>query len=151
MKRLVLMVIASVLTLYGTVLLAGEPEHSSAKHTMPMMQEMHSHMQTMQEQMKRINESEDSQTREKLMREHMQSMREGMTMMMGKMDKPEGMKKGATGQHNHGAPCKQDDGRCLRMQEMEADQRDIQQRMEMMQMMMQQMMEHQTARDEAKP
>jgi hypothetical protein len=44
-------------------------------------------MKTMQDQMAKIHSTTDPKEREKLLKEHMQSMREGMKMMGAMMDK----------------------------------------------------------------
>ena len=139
MKRSILVLSTAVFSILGSPLLAAEAETSVGGEMMPMMQEMHTHMQAMQETMKQIRATKDPKERKKLMHKHMQSMSKGMAMM-GKME---------PGQHEHQAQCQQNDQQCQQMKAMKAEQHDMQQRMQMMRMMMQQMMDHQMAGEEA--
>ncbi|HNP37691.1 MAG TPA: hypothetical protein PKK10_17745 [Woeseiaceae bacterium] len=138
---------AQALTLALFVMVAAPlfaQQHQSGDQPMAQqMEKMHSHMQTMQEQMKEIKATKDSEQRKALMQQHRQSMREAM-MMMGNMDKGP-MSKGGTQQKHQQMSCADDDAQCQRMQSMEDRQAGMQERMQMMQMMMQQMMEHQSA------
>ena len=132
----------------------GEDEaiHGQAS---PMMQKMHTRMQSTQKQMEKIHATEDADERHRLMHEHMQSMRDAMMMMheMENANRPE-LRSSAIGQHRQELQCKQDDTQCERIREMEAGHHHMQQRMQMMQMMMQQMVEqlaeHQAVQDESK-
>lgn len=144
MKRSILILGTAVLSMLGSPLLAAETETGSSQDMMPMVQEMHAHMQAMKATMKQIRETNDPQERKKLTHEHMQSMNKGMAMM-AKLDQHE-MKKGAAGQHQ--AQCKQSDEQCQQMQTMNSEQYNMQERMQMMRMMMQQMMDHQMAQEE---
>lgn len=49
--------------------------------SMPMMPQMHQHLQGMQSQMQRIHATKDPQERSQLMQDHMQSMRATLQMM----------------------------------------------------------------------
>jgi hypothetical protein len=93
-------------------------------------------MQTMQAQMDRIHATQDPEERQRLMDEHMRSMREGMSMMGEMMRGGMGSGGSRTGETGH---CAQSDMQC-RMQGMQAQQGMTEQRMGMMQMMMEQMM-----------
>ncbi len=109
----------------------------------PGMQKMQGPMHDMQALMDRIHKTEDPQERQRLMREHMQSMQQGM-MMMGQMMRAQG---DAPAQ---GRECAQGDTEC-RMQRMQDQQQMMGQRMGMMQMMMEQMMGQMMQRDAEKP
>lgn len=86
-----------------------------------MKAQMHSKMKAMQEQMAKIKGTSDPVERQRLMDEHMKSMKEGMSMMAGPMGNS-GVGKGGGGTMS------------MRMDRMEG-------RMDMMQQMMQQMMD----------
>jgi hypothetical protein len=119
-------------------------------------------MQKMQAQMQEIKATKDPEKRRELMREHRQSMHEGMMMMgqmgsmsgMGNMGNMGGMGKGMMSGGGgpkgamHDMACKDDDTQCQRMQAMEQRQGAMEERMQMMQQMMQQMMEHQAMQSE---
>lgn len=173
MKNLKLIVITAGLIFSASNLHAAEQKRASQQD---MMTNMHSHMQLMQEHMKKIKETKDPKARKKLMHEHMQSMQKGMKMMgkmdmstdssmsMGNMDKSnkssmmkDKMKSTqqsssehtAKGPHDHKQKCEKDDQQCKRMQNMESKQDSTHQKMQMMQKMMEQMMEHQKASEES--
>lgn len=98
-----------------------------------MMEQLQAHMHTMQEQMARIQATEDPEERQRLMQEHMQSMQESMKMMGQMMQ-------GSTGQGAQAQQCPQNDTAC-QLNQVQMQQRMMGQRMGMMQQMMQQMME----------
>lgn len=141
--------------MFASPMLAAQNEPPADQPMAQQMEKMHSHMQTMQQQMKEIKATKNPEKRKALMQQHMQSMHEGM-MMMGEMDNAQGMMMGkmdnAQGKISHSAmqekkermSCQQDDAQCQRIQTMEHRQEGMQERMKMMQMMMQQMMEHQS-------
>ena len=97
-------------------------------------QQMHAHMQVMQEQMARIHATQDPAERQRLMQEHMQSMQANMAMMgrMGQMGQ---------GRSGGASQCAQGDTAC-QMQELQTQHGMMQERMGMMQQMMGQMMQH---------
>lgn len=95
----------------------------NSKHSMRMDQ-LQEQMNKMQVEMGQIHKATDPTERQKLMQQHTQSMREGMTMM-GEMKKPVGLGKGKMGED--------DMAKILDLTE---------QRMKMMQKMMDQMMQH---------
>ena len=130
--------------MFASPMLAAQNESAADKPMAQQVEKMHSHMQTMQQQMKEIKATKDPEKRKALMQQHMQSMHEGM-MMMGKMDGAQGkMSQGAMQEKKERMSGQQDDAQCQRMQTMEHRQEGMQERMKMMQMMMQQMMEHQS-------
>ena len=130
--------------MFASPMLAAQNESAADKPMAQQMEKMHSHMQTMQQQMKDIKATKDPEKRKALMQEHMHNMHEGM-MMMGKMDDAQGkMSRGAMQEKKERMSGQQDDAQCQRMQTMEHRQEGMQERMKMMQMMMQQMMEHQS-------
>lgn len=149
MKHKTILLGIAALFFTGPMLLAAQPEAESPKSSEVTMQQMHSHMQKMQEQMKRIHAISDSEERRNLMHEHMQTMREGIAMMsdmgdekkhvmmkMGDMQ----MQKSDSQSHTVGMPCQ-------RMTAMEGRYLDMQQHMHLMQKMMEQMMEHQNVQE----
>ena len=109
----------------------------------PGMQQMQGQMQDMQALMDRIHNTEDPQERHRLMREHMQSMQQGMTMMSQMMRGPGDVPV-------QPRECAQADTEC-RIQRMQGQQQMMNQRMSMMQMMMEQMMGQMTQRDAEEP
>ena len=109
----------------------------------PSMHQMQGRIQDMQALMDRIHKTEDPQERQRLMREHMQSMQQAMTMMGGMM-------RGQGDVPAQTRECAQGDTEC-RMQSMQAQQQMMNQRMSMMQMMMEQMMGQMTQRDAEEP
>jgi hypothetical protein len=145
MKRMTKTLGLALFVMLAAPLVAAQHD-SGDKPMAQQMEKMHSHMQTMQEQMKEIKATKDPEKRKALMRKHRQSMHEGM-MMMGNMDKGP-MSKGGMQKKKQPMSCAEDDTQCQRMQLMENSQAAMQERMQMMQMMMQQMMEHQSAQGE---
>ena len=109
----------------------------------PGMQQMQGQMQDMQALMDRIHNAADPQERQRLMREHMQSMQQGMTMMGHMM-------RGQGDVPVQPPECAQGDAECA-MQRMQGQQQMMNQRMSMMQMMMEQMMGQMTQRDAEEP
>lgn len=118
--------------LAGLLCFAASAQPPAGGEASPEMQHMQQRMQQMRQQMERIRATEDRQERQRLMREHMESMHQGMTEMGGMMRR----QSSDTGAER----CSQADTEC-RMEKMEAQQRMMGQRMGMMQMMMEQMME----------
>ena len=119
----------------------AERPATSAPQTVPSgpmmgggMQEMQAAMKKMQDQMAKIRATSDPAERQKLMAEHMASMREAMGMMtkMGGMGMMQGG--GMMGGEGKKSPEPRDMRGRVGMME---------QRMGMMQMMMEQMMQHQ--------
>jgi hypothetical protein len=114
----------------------GPAAETPATHqTMAAMQE---HMRAMREQMARIQATEDPAERQRLMQEHMQSMQQTMRMM-GSMHAQ---------QRGSGGRCAETDAPC-RMDEMQAENRMMRQRMgtmeermQSMQQLMGEMMDH---------
>ena len=145
MKRMTKTLGLALFVMLAAPLVAAQHD-SGDKPMAQQMEKMHSHMQTMQEQMKEIKATKDPEKRKALMRKPRQSMHEGM-MMMGNMDKGP-MSKGGMQKKKQPMSCAEDDAQCQRMQSMENSQAAMQERMQMMQMMMQQMMEHQSAQGE---
>ena len=90
------------------------------------MRKMHEHMQKMQRLMAEIKQEEDPKNRHNLMQKHMESMQQGMGMMMGKMKEKHAMRDQVD------MPSMQMNDRMSMMEK----------RMNMMQMMMDQMMQH---------
>lgn len=102
----------------------ANPRAAGAGMPMNMME----NMGRMQEQMRRLMQTQDPAERGKLLQEHMRSMQAQMGMMGGMMG--HGMMAGGPGMGRPDMPADQ------RMQKME-------QRMDMMQQMMEQMLKHQ--------
>lgn len=155
MKTITHILTLAILIMFASpMLVAAQNEPPTEKPMSQQMEKMHSHMQTMQQQMKEIKATKDPEKRKALMQQNMQSMRESM-MMMGEMDDAQGkmMMNDADGKMTHPTmqekkermACQQDDARCQRMQTMEHRQEGMQERMKMMHMMMQMMMDHQSA------
>jgi protein CpxP len=130
----------------------GTPEDKAAGMKMEKMQEQ---MKKMHEQMQKIQATTDPQARQKLMQEHMQSMREGMKMMHGMGGGMMGGKKGAPmmeeGASDKGAGMDKDsmegmhkDGMRMGMM-MKKRHQMMEQRLDMMEKMMDQMLEHEAA------
>jgi hypothetical protein len=118
-------------------------DNQAPNQAAPGMHQMQGRMQDMRALMDRIHKTEDPQERQRLMREHMQSMQQAMTMMGGMM----------RGQGDVPAPtreCAQGDTEC-RMQSMQGQQQMLNQRLSMMQMMMEQMVGQMTQRDAEAP
>ena len=110
----------------------GESEENWDRYTEQWQQRMN----TMHEQMDRINQTKDPKERQRLLEEHWKTMDEQMSdmrMMEGMMGGMMGGMHGRRGDQGHGS-----------MHMMDPDQRDryMQDRMDMMQMMMEQMMQH---------
>jgi hypothetical protein len=120
--------LSALLVLLPVTLFAQRPADESSS-AVPTPQQMQMSMQEMHEQMVRIHETDDPVERQRLLQEHMQSMHMGM-MMMGRM-----MRDGSRQE------CAQGDAQC-RMDQMQAHQEMMGERMSMMQMMMEQMTEH---------
>lgn len=100
---------------------------------------MQQRMQEMREQMARIHETQDPEERQRLMRQHMESMHQAMAAMQEAMR--------TQGGERQRQQCAQGDAGC-QVEQLQMQQQMMGQRMGMMQMMMQQMMEqmqmHQT-------
>ena len=111
MKKGCLIVALSLLPLVAAAQAPAE-QNQGETATAPEMQQMHSQMQTMREQMARIHATEDPKERQHLMQEHMRTMHEGMTMTGGMMGP---MAQGPAQQ------CQQDDTEC-RMDQMQMQQ-----------------------------
>ena len=107
----------------------------------PEAGQMQTRMQEMHALMERIQNTTDPAERQRLMAEHMQAMRAGMTTMGRMMG---GGTAGAQGSGPGSAQCAENDMQC-RMAQMRGEQRMMGERMAMMQQMMQQMMDHMTA------
>jgi hypothetical protein len=118
-------------------------ENPAPAQAPPGMPQMQGRMQDMQTLMHRIHETADPQERHRLMREHMQSMQQGMTMM-GQMMRAQGDAPAPSPE------CAQSDTEC-RMQRMQGQQQMMSQRMGMMQTMMEQMMGQMNQRDADEP
>ena len=112
------------------------------------MEKMQEKMKKMQEQMEKIHAATDPAERRKLMKEHMQSMQEGMKMM-GRMGG--GMKGGdmmAKAKKDQDGPMMEDGGGDkggMMGGMMMKKHKKMEDRMDMMQMMMEQMIEHEKA------
>ena len=103
------------------------------------MEKMQEKMKKMHEQMSKIQSTSDPKARQKLMEEHMQSMRESMKMMRG-------MGGGMMDKKKKGEPMTEDGEKTGGMQMgMMKHHKMMEDRMDMMQMMMEQMMEHEEA------
>lgn len=104
------------------------------------MEKMQEQMKKMREQMEKIQATTDPQERQKLMEQHMQSMREGMKTMRG-MGGKMGEKKDGPMMADGG---KEKDGKPMGMMMMKRHKM-MEDRLNMMQMLMEQMMEHENA------
>jgi hypothetical protein len=133
---------------------AHHPEQQEIKGAMPaqgqpamggMMEKMKKHMKKMMQQMDAIHKTDDLEKRDKLLQEHMQSMREGMQMMRGMGG---GMMKGMMGEGGggmmKGGGMTQSDSKSPG-DDKDMRHRTMEQRLDMMQMMMEQMMQHREA------
>jgi len=124
---------------------APAPDDKAAGMAMGKMRE---NMKKIQEQMQKINATTDPAERRKLMKEHMQSMQEGMKMM-GRMGG--GMKDGdmmAKAKKDQGGSMMDDSGGDkggMMGGMMMKKHKKMEDRMDMMQMMMEQMIEHEKA------
>ena len=131
MKKGCVIVALSLLPLVAAAQAPAE-QNQGETATAPEMQQMHSQMQTMREQMARIHATTDPKERQHLMQEHMRTMHEGMTIMGRMMQGPV--------TQEPVRQCSQGDTEC-RMDQMQMQQQMMGQRMGMMQQMMEQMME----------
>ena len=111
------------------------------------MDKMQEKMKTMQEQMGKIHSAKDPQERKKLMKEHMQSMQDGMKMMGGMGVGVKGGDMMAKAKKDQ-AESKVDAGDGMEMCMMMIKHNSVEARLDMMQMMMEQMMEHESAEQE---
>ena len=111
------------------------------------MDKMQEKMKTMQEQMGKIHAAKDPQERKKLMKEHMQSMQEGMKMMGGMGAGMRGGDMMAKARKDQ-AESMTDVGDGMEMCMMMKKHKSVEARLDMMQMMMEQMMEHESAEQE---
>ena len=98
-------------------------------HESQQMQQMQAQIAAMRALMMQMRNTQDPAERQRLLREHMQSMQQGMTMM-GHMMMPGA---GPTAQ------CAENDEQC-RLREMSAHTMMLEQRLSMMQQMMEQLM-----------
>ena len=108
------------------------------------MDKMQEKMKTMQEQMGKIHAAKDPQERKKLMKEHMQSMQEGMKMMGGMGAGMRGGDMMAKARKDQ-AESMTDVGDGMEMCMMMKKHKSVEARLDIMQMMMEQMMEHESA------
>ena len=109
------------------------------------MGKMRDNMKKMEEQMEKIHAATDPAERRKLMKEHMQSMQEGMKMMGrmgGGMKGGDMMAKAKKDQAETMMDAGDGMGMCMMMMK---KHKSVESRMDMMQMMMEQMMEHEAA------
>jgi len=126
-------------------------------------QKMHKRMKNMQDLMEKLHSTSDPQEREKLMKEHMESMREGMKMMASMMDKGGMMGKkkprddAGAGKENYqngdiassGNPPEGGQGGEMMMGGMMMKMhKKMQERMDAMQKMMEQIIEHEAMEHE---
>jgi len=160
MKRVTVLIGIAVFFFAGPMLLAAEPELESPKTSEATTEQLDSHMQKMQEQMKRIHATNDPTERKQMMHEHMQDMHAGVAMMsdMGDEEKHVMMNMGDEEKHvmmNMGDMQMQEGDShshkvgmsCQGMTAMDGRFHDMQQQMHMMQKMMEQMMEHQSVQE----
>jgi len=109
------------------------------------MGKMRDNMKKMEEQMEKIHAATDPAERRKLMKEHMQSMQEGMKMMGrmgGGMKGGDMMAKAKKDQAETMMDAGDGMGMCMMMMK---KHKSVESRMDMMQMMMEQMTEHEAA------
>ena len=111
------------------------------------MDKMQEKMKTMQEQMGKIHSAKDPQERQKLMKEHMQSMQEGIKMMGGMSAGMIGGDMMAKAKKDQ-AGSMPDAGDGMEMCMMMKKHKSVEARLDMMQKMMEQMMEHEGAEQE---
>ena len=128
---------------------AGHHPDASAnddKAAAPRPDRMQERMKKMQEQMQKIHATRDPKERQKLMEEHMESMRKGMKMMHGMDRKPKGERPpqdgGEKGAENSGEIGEMMGGMMMKKHTMMED------RLDAMQKMMEQMLEHEAAEQE---
>jgi len=132
MKTAIALMLAGALFAGNALAQGGPPAGKPGTAMMDdnQMAQMQERMKTMQAQMERLHKTTDPAERRKLIQEHMQSMRDGMTMMRGMGGPMMGMMGGGKGRGMMGGDPKQ-------REEM------MERRMDMMHMMMEQMMQHQ--------
>ncbi len=148
MKSILLAGITVVMITLSTAVLADKAHHgdqdegakqsmSGMMHSGSMgmmdMEAMHKQMTKMQKTMKKIHNSKDSKVRQELMRQHMQEMHKGMTMMQGMM---------SAGKMKKPMAMMDTDDEMADLKTMHKHYKMMEQRMDMMQGMMGQMMEH---------
>lgn len=104
--------------------------------TQQQFQQLQHSLQQMQQQMVQIQATRDSKERQRLMSEHMESLRHGMMSMMSMVGNMPHAELGPFAQE-----CKQGDTAC-QLHNMQAHQELMQKYMMMMQGLMGQMMEH---------
>lgn len=130
MNRAWLIILSALLSTAPMSLFAqAEQDETQAAQ---MMEQMQATMRAMQEQMARIQSTEDPEERQRLMQEHMQTMQEAMGMMGNMMQ-------GSVSQGAQAQECPRNDTECA-LNQMQMQQKMMGQRMSMMQQMMQQMM-----------
>jgi transposase len=111
MKNISQILALAMLMMFASPMVAAQNESSADEPMAEQMEKMHSHMQTMQQQMKEIKAAKNTERRKALMQQHMQSMREGM--MMGEMGDAQGkMSHTAMQEKNERMSCQQDDAQC---------------------------------------
>ncbi|NIO39369.1 MAG: hypothetical protein GTO41_03690 [Burkholderiales bacterium] len=135
MKHVTVLIGIAVVFFAGPMLLAGEPESESPKTSEATTEQLHSHMQKMQEQMQRIRATNDPTEREQMMREHMQTMHEGMAIMasMEVADMHMMRNTGDTDMRCTSSQTHAEDMSCQQMGAMEGQHHDREQCMQMMQ------------------
>jgi hypothetical protein len=132
-----------VLLLFACVAAAQPPgqragDRGPMMQPTPQMQQMQERMAAMHARMARIRETDDPAERQRLMREHRESMRENMRMMGQMMSDESAQPRGPMSE------CPAGDAEC-RMERMEARQSMMAQRMQMMQQMMEHMLDTATS------
>jgi hypothetical protein len=149
MKHATALIGIAVLLFAGPALSAAETESESAGTSEAMVQNMHEHMQKMQEQMKSIHATDEPEERKALMHEHMQAMQEGMAMLknMETAGKHGMMDMGDMQMHSKDSQSEADAMPCRKNHGMAARHHDVQQRTRMMRQMMEQILEHQSAQE----
>jgi hypothetical protein len=129
-------IIFGILPALFAVVALAQPPHSDRPQgqgqAAGQSQAMQQRMQEMHQQMARIQETDDPEERQRLMREHMENMHQSMMTMRQDMQR-----QAAPGQRQQ---CAEGDTGC-QLEQLQAQQRMMGQRMGMMQMMMEQMME----------
>lgn len=130
MKRVV---VAGLLALLPAFVFA---QAQNQARTQQQFQQLQQSLQQMQQQMAQIQATQDPQERQRLMSEHMESLRHGMMTMMSMMGNMPHAELGPFVKQ-----CKEGDTAC-QLGNMQAHQELMQQYMMMMQGMMGQMMEH---------
>ncbi|HEU4617519.1 MAG TPA: hypothetical protein VFV10_05725 [Gammaproteobacteria bacterium] len=140
---------AATLALLPVMLLAqaptpapgAPPGDGTIQQQQTQLQQMQQSLEEMQKQMSEIQATRDPEARQRLMREHMQSMQNAMSMM-GRMTMMGQMHGGAAARP--GKQCADNDTKC-ELDSLERSQQLMQQQMGMMQGMMGQMMQHMEA------